>query len=121
MEPVVLLPLFVAGFGCVFYLRDRIIERRRTQYPVKPYLAEKPVAQRGPEPDLELDQIRKKPFPGASAPNGVRSLNVTRRSAAMGDPKIDNSSTRDFDPDRISAELRSLLELLPREERKRDS
>lgn len=119
MEPVVLLPLFVAGFGCGFYLRDRILEKRRSQYPVKPYLTEEPVARRQPEP--EPYHIRKNPLPRAAAPNRIPSVNGPQRSAPNGEPGIERSSKPDFDAVRISNELRSLLQLLPRDERKKGS
>jgi hypothetical protein len=32
MELLTVLPIFVAGFGCGYYLRDRILKRRRLRY-----------------------------------------------------------------------------------------
>jgi hypothetical protein len=119
VELVVLLPLFVAGFGCGFYVRDRILERRRSQYPVKPYITEEPAARRQPEPEPEPDHIRKNPSPRAAVPNRVRSVNVPQRSAPNGITEIKSSLPPDFDPVRINDELRNLLQLLPREERKK--
>lgn len=32
MELVTVLPIFIAGFGCGYYIRDRILHKRRAQY-----------------------------------------------------------------------------------------
>jgi hypothetical protein len=37
MELMTVLPIFIAGFGCGYYVRDRIFHKRRSQY-----LASKP-------------------------------------------------------------------------------
>jgi hypothetical protein len=32
MELLTLLPIFVAGFGCGYYVRDRVLSKRRSRY-----------------------------------------------------------------------------------------
>jgi hypothetical protein len=41
MELVTVLPIFIAGFGCGYYIRDRILHKRRAQYLAPKYLAPK--------------------------------------------------------------------------------
>ena len=33
MELLTVLPIFIAGFGCGYYVRDRVLRKRRAQYP----------------------------------------------------------------------------------------
>jgi hypothetical protein len=114
VELVELLPLFVAGVGCGFYVRDRIVERRGSQYLGK-YITQKPADRRQPEPD----HIQENPSPRPALPSRTRSVNSPQRSEPNGETEIASSFPLDFDPVRVSDELRKLLELLPREGKKK--
>ena len=114
VELVELLPLFMAGVGCGFYVRDRIVEGRGSQYLGK-YITQEPAARRQPEPD----HIQENPSPRPALPDRTRSVNSPQRSGPNGETELASSSPLDFDPVRVSDELRKLLELLPREGKKK--
>jgi hypothetical protein len=37
MESLIYLPMFVAGFGCGFYVRDWVFKRQRPRFSLEPY------------------------------------------------------------------------------------
>jgi hypothetical protein len=118
VELVALLPLFVAGFGCGFFVRSRILEKRRSQYLVKPYVAPQETAgRRHQEPGHIPANLPTRP----AVPNRVRSVDAPKAAEPNGETEIARSLSPDFDPVNINDELRELLKLLPREGKKKGS
>jgi hypothetical protein len=118
VELVALLPLFVAGFGCGFYVRSRILEKHRSKYLAKPYISSKETAApRHPEPG----HIQEAPSLRAAVPNRVRSVDASKPAEPIGKTEVRRSLPLDFDPVNINDELRELLKLLPSAGRKKDS
>jgi hypothetical protein len=117
VELLAFLPMFVAGFGCGFYVRNRILEKRRSRYLVKPYIVQETAARRHPE----RDHIRENPSLRPAVPNRVRSVGGLQPSEPDGEKEIAAPLPLDFNTVRMSDELRALLKLLPPEGRTKGS
>jgi hypothetical protein len=91
MESLIYLPLFVAGFGCGFYVRDWVFkrQRQRPRHAMTTYQA--PMAASPTRPPLRRPQ-EKTP---------------------------EKLATVDFQKVQMSDELRSLLKLLPPDEKRK--
>jgi len=98
--------MFLAGFGCGFYVRDRILEKRRSRYLVQPIYP----PQARPYP--ELNRYQEIPPLPLEEPNRDQEV-----AAPDNDRDIAALTPLDFNAVRMSEELRALLELLPREGR----
>jgi hypothetical protein len=85
--------MFIAGFGCGFYLRDRIAKKQRPRYLVDPPIVRK------------------------AAPSSTKKL--VRAPEKMPDMELDKAASPpllDFKKISMSDELRELLRLLPSDE-----
>jgi hypothetical protein len=111
LELLVFLPMFLAGFGCGFYVRDRILEKRRSRYLVQP-ISPQP-AQRYPE----LNRDREIPPLSPEKPKRVQKVSTPQSSNL--DQDIPALTHVGFDAVRVNEELQALLERLPREGRKK--
>jgi hypothetical protein len=89
METLIYLPMFVAGFGCGFYMRDWVFKRQRAKPAMTTYKVEMAAASTW----LPLDRPPEK--------------------------KHEKLATVDFQKVQMSDELRSLLELLPPDEKRK--
>jgi len=109
--------MFIAGFGCGFYVRDRIFQKQRSRSFVQPPYRQEAAVPRSPGlnrnaqispllPD-EQDRIQ------AIATSQARKPNIEQETAPL--------TPLDFNNVRMRGELRALLELLPRERRTKHS
>jgi hypothetical protein len=111
LELLVFLPMFLAGFGCGFYVRDRILEKRRSRYLVQPIYP----PQARPYP--ELNRYQEIPPLPLEEPNRDQEVAAPQPTKPDNDRDIAALTPLDFNAVRMSEELRALLELLPREGR----
>jgi hypothetical protein len=117
VELLVFLPMFVAGFGCGFYVRERILEKQRSRYLVKPYMIQETTARRDSEPVHIREDSPLRP----AVPNRVRTVGALQPPEPIVEKEIAAPLPPDFDTVRMSEELRALLKLLPREGRTKGS
>ena len=54
MESLIFLPMFIAGFGCGFYLRDRILKKQCSRYLGDPHIVQKVARSSVTKPTLVL-------------------------------------------------------------------
>jgi hypothetical protein len=104
--------MFLAGFGCGFHVRDRIVEKRRSRYLVQP-ISPQP-APRYPE----LNRDRKIPPLSPEKPNRQK---VSAPQSSKSDQDMAALTHVGFDAVRVNDELQALLERLPRDGKKKGS
>ena len=115
VEMAIFLPMFIAGFGCGFYLRDRILKNRRSRYPVNPYISQEVV----PSPIIKPARIQAVAKPPPIEPKRVREVFAPKRRP---NSELDVAAPLpplDFKKIRMSEELRELLSLLPSDDRQK--
>ena len=105
--------MFVAGFGCGFYVRDRILKKRRP-----PYLFQPEYRQEAPSrlyPEISCNQEIPAPLP--EEPNRIQAVTTPQSPKPNNNQYVAALTLLDFNTVRMSDELQALLELLPREGR----
>jgi hypothetical protein len=77
MESLIYLPMFIAGFGCGFYVRDWVFKRQRPRFLVAPYQFPATAAppRRAPERTQEkTEQLAPVDFKTVQMSDELRSL-----------------------------------------------
>jgi hypothetical protein len=109
VEILVFLPMFIAGLGCGFYLRDRILKKQRSRYVVDPHVVLPPSSIPRPTPiqAIATPPVEPKRVQEVAAKQVRNSnLDIAAPLPAM-----------DFRKISMSDELRELLSLLPSDEK----
>jgi hypothetical protein len=101
--------MFIAGFGCGFYLRDRILKKQCSRYLGDPHIVQKVARSSVTKPTLVLAVAKPPPVEprlvhGIDAPKQVPNSDL---DVAAPLPPLD------FKKIRMSNELRELLSLVP--------
>lgn len=108
--------MFVAGFGCGFYLRDRILKDRRFRYPSNPNISQVVAPSVITKPDRSQLVARR---PASTEPKRVHEI-VAPKQRPNSEPEVAAPlPPLDFKKIRMSDELRELLSLIPSSEEKR--
>jgi hypothetical protein len=110
VETLVFLPIFIAGFGCGFYLRDRILKKQRSRYLVDPRVVLPPSSISRPTP---IQAIAKTPSVEPKRVQEVAAKQVRNSNLDIAAPL----QPMDFKKISMSDELRELLSLLPSDEK----
>ena len=109
VETLVFLPMFIAGFGCGFYLRDRILKKQRSRYVVDPHVVVPPSSIPRPTP---IQAIATPPVePKRVQEIAAKQVRNSNLDIAAPLPPMD------FKKISMSDELRELLSLLPSDEK----
>jgi hypothetical protein len=109
VETLVFLPMFIAGFGCGFYLRDRILKKQRSRYVVDPRVG---VARSSCPCPTPFQAIATPPVePKRVQEIAAKQVRNSNLDIAAPLPPMD------FKKISMSDELRELLSLLPSDEK----
>jgi hypothetical protein len=113
VESLIFLPMFVAGFGCGFYLRDRILKKQCSRYLADPHIVQEVARSSVTKPARVLAVAKPPPVEPKLIHEIVAPKQVPNRDSNLAAPL----PPLDFKKIRMSNELRELLSLLPSDER----